>query len=169
MAHQHSSHVDAIKINEKLKTVIRKLDDGRCEYINGESDVSVAKELNMSPNSVGRLRLQLFGRFRALSAETVNGAAVERVAALEKYIAGLERNLGIVVARCDEMAKEIDQNKHSNSRHAGGNERNIADLRDRFAKLLLHLAVNRITDCRYLADPAYNGTLPPPATSHQHR
>jgi hypothetical protein len=150
---RHSTHLDAIKINDKLKTVIRKLEEGRCEYIDDNiSDATVGKELDVLPSSVARIRLQLYG---ALVAARGN---------MLIQLSDACKDITLLQARCDAMAKEIDQRQHQIAEAA----RQHNDLRERFHKLCMHLSINRVSDVRHLSDQAIvNGQLQSAANTQQ--
>ena len=59
-----ANFAEAIRCNDFLKTCIKQLEDGYCEYIGDESDQTVAEKLGVSSSTVGSVRKQTFGMLR---------------------------------------------------------------------------------------------------------
>jgi hypothetical protein len=51
----------AVRVNEYLKRVLRHLDNGLYEYINGESDLNVAERFDCSKRAVENIRKEMYG------------------------------------------------------------------------------------------------------------
>jgi hypothetical protein len=76
----HAKTGDIIRINEKLKTVIRKGENGFCEYIDKNiTDETVAKGLNVAQASVARIRKELFGMLMSAKGGHVANARLDEL------------------------------------------------------------------------------------------
>lgn len=77
-------------VDNYLEKVVKKGDDGFCEYISGESDDAVAKRFNCTPNNVAYIRDMVYGKIRPVGAKAPVEARVQkledRVRVLEKYL-----------------------------------------------------------------------------------
>lgn len=78
------------EIDTFLGTVVRKGNDGLVDYLNGESDASVAKRFNCTPNNVSYVREMVYGRLRPAVAKF---NAEEAVRKLEERVQLLEQHL----------------------------------------------------------------------------
>lgn len=75
------------EVDNYLGTVLRKGNDGLVDYLNGESDASVAKRFNCTANNVQYIREMVYGRLRPAVAKF---SAEEAVRKLEERIEVLE-------------------------------------------------------------------------------
>jgi transposase len=53
-----------IAMHEHLLRVIKRLEGGMCEYLDGHSDKSVADAEGVAPSNVAGLRVEMFGKLR---------------------------------------------------------------------------------------------------------
>jgi len=66
-----------IKINNALEPVIKKLENGYCEYIGNLSDALVAHRLSCKESSVATIRKRMFGKLRDNPMAQAHGAISE--------------------------------------------------------------------------------------------
>lgn len=89
-----------LEIYEFLKTVCKKHDDGRAEYLPGWTDAAVAKHLSVTEGNVYSLRSSQFGITRKAPSSSSGGQReiaelIDEVSKLQQRVEHLERELGI--------------------------------------------------------------------------
>lgn len=70
-----------------LGTVLKKFGEGYVEYLNGESDQSVAQRFQCTANNVQGVREAIYGRLRPV---VPRSPLEDRVAAIEGYLDDLD-------------------------------------------------------------------------------
>lgn len=79
------SFSERMNIYNFLIPLIKKLDDGFCEYIGTDNDASVAAHLKRSLVNVSGIRMEMFGRLR-LVRSPISAQVEERLTAIEEYL-----------------------------------------------------------------------------------
>lgn len=93
MGAKHAKVSAIVRINDKLKTVIRKGENGFCSYIDRNiTDATVAKELGVLPASVAHVRKDMFGNLVA----SPNGSSRHTVAELASKLEQLAARVAVL-------------------------------------------------------------------------
>lgn len=131
MPRQVAKHIEVLEIYDELKLVLKKIGDGKCEYIEGHDDHTVAKKVGVAVSSVGSIRRAKFGKFTEASVEhRVRQVTADVMGRMAELHGEMRREVDAVLAKHDALQKKHDL-------------------------LCMQLSANRILDVRHLrvADP----------------
>ena len=122
-------HLEILAIYDELRGVIEAGEDGRCKFVDGVDDHTIAAKLNVSPTSVANIRRVKFGKLQE-HATTRDG-------------------------RFDEISGQLDQLVHALSTLADAHR----ELQRKHDLLCTQLAVDKVANCMHLriADPFAKG------------
>lgn len=114
--HEKASRTKVIAVHGHLQRVLRKLDNGLCEYLDSHSDRTVADAEDVSVNSVAGLRLEMFGKLRSQGAAVSEGVRADLAALRERHEA-LRRDHVDLVDRFNKLITNLSLNKVGDVRH----------------------------------------------------
>ncbi|QIO34352.1 hypothetical protein [Bradyrhizobium sp. 1(2017)] len=144
---QHRIHrLDYIRINDKLREVIERLDDTTCKYKDAWDDTRVARELKLPLNSVGNLRREAYGNLP-------NGGGRTDTGRLKSDVEGMLKLLEEERAAKEELQQTVSEQQTMILNLANAVEkvtRNFDDLNSKVSKLVASLVIKGYHDLRHL-------------------
>ncbi|MEY9184739.1 hypothetical protein ABIG06_006287 [Bradyrhizobium sp. USDA 326] len=130
---RRSRSKDTIAIYKELEKVVSKQPDGMCVYNGGADDRTVAEKLQVSPNSVARIRQDNFGKLRQQHEP--------------------DHRLDDLTRRVDEMGGALAQLLSDNADLHRVNRNLITsydELKNKHDRLCDTLQINKVADVRHL-------------------
>ncbi|MGC0395246.1 MULTISPECIES: hypothetical protein [Bradyrhizobium] len=141
--------LEYIRINDKLREVIVRVDDTTCKYADGWDDARVARELKLPLNSVGNLRREAYGNLPNTGNRSDNSRLKSDVEGMLKLLEDeraarveLQQTLSDQQTMILNMANTIEKLARS------GDDGNT-----RLSKLIASLVIKGYHDLRHLEGP----------------
>ncbi|QOZ68863.1 hypothetical protein [Bradyrhizobium arachidis] len=114
---QVATQDQVIEIYEELKLVLKRTGEKTCEYLNGNTDATVAAKLGVGVQSVTSIRTKRFGTFFERGdtppGGTVIGALRDEVAALRRELSELRQAVVEILPRYNKLIDTLVLPPHS--------------------------------------------------------
>src|SRR5262245_55040869 len=108
---KHASVSQIIAIGKRLDISCRKTPEGFAEYINGDSDDRVARDIGVSKSSVARVRLDTIGKFKHERAAKEIGELKSHNIQLASQLQATQNQLQELIIKHNNLCAELALNQ----------------------------------------------------------
>jgi len=105
---RHASTAQIIAIGKRLEVACRKTTDGFAEYLNGDSDEKIARDMGCSKSSVSRIRLDMVGKIKA---ERIASARTKEFEELKALTLSMAQTVQELVLKHNNLCGELALNQ----------------------------------------------------------